>query len=163
MARASMPSSSIRYRMTPGSRLPQRVPIGRPSTAVKPIVLATLRPPTIAHMLLPLPRCATTVRPDGGLRIELRQHAGDVLVGQAMKAVAPHAALGDRGRQREGLRHLGLRAMERGVEAGHLRQLRAQLRDDLDRLEVVRLMQRRQRAQLLERGDHLGRRPARLA
>ena len=50
--------------MTPGSRLPQRVPIGRPSTAVKPIVLATLRPPTMAHMLLPLPRWATTVRPD---------------------------------------------------------------------------------------------------
>ena len=29
--------------MTPGSSEPQRVPIGRPSTAVKPIVLATLR------------------------------------------------------------------------------------------------------------------------
>ena len=58
-----MPSSSIRYRITPGSRLPQRVPIGSPSTAVNPIVLATLRPATSAHMLLPLPRCATIVRP----------------------------------------------------------------------------------------------------
>ena len=40
-----------------------RVPIGRPSTAVKPMVLATLLPPSIAHMLAPLPRCSTTVRP----------------------------------------------------------------------------------------------------
>ena len=104
------------------------MPIGRPSTAVKPIVLATLRPPTIAHMLLPLPRCATTVRPAAAFGIELRQHAGDVLVGQAVEAVAPHAALGDRRRQREGLRHLGLGAMEGGVEAGDLRQVGAKLR-----------------------------------
>ncbi len=47
---------------TPGSSAPQRVPIGRPSTAVKPIVLAMLRPPCIAHMLAPLPRCAATTR-----------------------------------------------------------------------------------------------------
>ena len=63
MARASMPRWSIRYRITPGSRAPQRVPIGRPSTAVKPIVLATLRPADSAHMLAPLPRWQTTVRP----------------------------------------------------------------------------------------------------
>ncbi len=43
--------------------LPQRVPMGRPSTAVKPMVLATLRPPSNAHMLAPLPRWSTTVRP----------------------------------------------------------------------------------------------------
>ena len=63
MARASMPRSSIRYSITPGSMAPQRVPIGRPSTAVKPMVLAMLRPPCSAHMLAPLPRCSTTVRP----------------------------------------------------------------------------------------------------
>ncbi|MNN62142.1 hypothetical protein D3C81_1774230 [compost metagenome] len=43
--------------------MPQRVPIGRPSTAVKPMVLATLRPPCMAHRLAPLPRWATTTRP----------------------------------------------------------------------------------------------------
>jgi hypothetical protein len=43
--------------------LPHLVPIGRPSTAVKPIVLATLRPFVIAHMLEPLPRCSTTTLP----------------------------------------------------------------------------------------------------
>ena len=37
--------------------------MGSPSTAVKPIVLATLRPACMAHMLAPLPRCATTTRP----------------------------------------------------------------------------------------------------
>ncbi len=49
---------------TPGSSEPERVPIGRPSTAVKPIVVATLCPPEIAHMLAPLPRWKTTVRPE---------------------------------------------------------------------------------------------------
>jgi acetate kinase len=39
----TMPSCWSRYRMTPGSSAPLRVPIGKPSTAVKPIVLATLR------------------------------------------------------------------------------------------------------------------------
>ena len=37
--------------------------MGKPSTAVKPIVLAMLFPAWIAHMLDPLPRCNTTVRP----------------------------------------------------------------------------------------------------
>ena len=48
---------------TPGSIAPVRVPIGRPSTAVNPIVVAMLRPPESAHMLEPLPRWNTTVRP----------------------------------------------------------------------------------------------------
>ena len=64
MARASILRSSIRYRMTPGSRAPDRVPIGSPSTAVKPIVEAMLRPASIAHMLDPLPRCNTIVLAD---------------------------------------------------------------------------------------------------
>ncbi|MNV77089.1 hypothetical protein D3C71_1704840 [compost metagenome] len=44
--------------------MPLRVPIGKPSTAVNPMVLATLRPYTSAHMLLPFPRCAMMARPD---------------------------------------------------------------------------------------------------
>jgi hypothetical protein len=63
MARASIPRSSISHSNTPASRLPQRVPIIKPSSAVKPMLLATLRPPCMAHMLAPLPRCMTTVRP----------------------------------------------------------------------------------------------------
>jgi hypothetical protein len=92
--------------------------------------------------------------PRAGLGIELRQHGGDVLVRQAMEAIAPHAKIGDRGRQGESLRRLGLHAMECGVETGDLRQLRAKLRDDLDRLEVVGLVQRRQWAELPEFGNH---------
>ena len=117
-------SSSMRYSTTPGSRLPQRVPIGSPSAAVNPIVLATLRPPCIAHMLAPLPRCSTTVLPAAARASYRRKRLRDVLVGKAVEAVAQHAALGDRARQRECLRHRGLVAMERGVEAGDLRQLR---------------------------------------
>ena len=47
----------------PGSSCPGRVPIGRPSRAVKPIVLSTLFPETMAHMEAPLPRWATRTRP----------------------------------------------------------------------------------------------------
>ena len=35
----------------------------RPSSAVKPSVLSTLLPFFSAHMLAPLPRCATITRP----------------------------------------------------------------------------------------------------
>ena len=137
------------------------MPIGRPSTAVKPIVLATLRPPAIAHMLAPLPRCSTTVLPRGRAS---RRCCGstlrDVLVRQAVEAVAPHAALGDRRGQRERLRDRGLVAMERGVEAGDLRQLRRALEQRPDRRQVVRLVQRRERHVFLERRDAPPRRRA---
>src|SRR5437868_166017 len=73
-----------------------------------------------------------------------------------MEAIAPHAAIGDRLRQRERLRHFGLRAVERRVETGDLGQLGAKFRDDLDRLEVVWLVQGREWAQLRELGDHFG-------
>ena len=63
MARASILRSSIRYSSTPASSAPARVPIGRPSTAVNPIVLAMLLPPSMAHMLEPLPRWHTTTLP----------------------------------------------------------------------------------------------------
>ena len=56
-------SISIRYSSAPGSIAPVRVPIISPSIAEKPMVVATLRSPRIAHRLAPLPRCATTQRP----------------------------------------------------------------------------------------------------
>ena len=40
----------------PGSIVPVRVPMGSPSRAVKPIVVATLRRPRIAHIEAPAPR-----------------------------------------------------------------------------------------------------------
>jgi hypothetical protein len=67
MACASMLRCSMRYKTTPGSSVPQRVPIGRPSAGVNPMVVATLRPPSIAHMLEPFPRCNTIVFASGAL------------------------------------------------------------------------------------------------
>ena len=45
----------------------------------------------MAHRLAPLPRCAAITRPAASSRRQLAQPAGDIFVGQAMKAVAPHA------------------------------------------------------------------------
>ena len=110
---------------------PQRVPIGSPSSAVKPIVLATLRPPSSAHMLAPLPRCGTTVCPRGRAASCCGSTRGDVLVRQAVEAVAPHASLG---RIRRGSANScatrRLAAVECGVEAGDLRQVRGALEHD---------------------------------
>ena len=53
---ASRSSGRARRRGRAG---PGRVPMGRPSSAVKPIVLSTLRPASSAHMEAPLPRWAT--------------------------------------------------------------------------------------------------------
>ncbi len=63
MARGSRPRSSASQSTTPGSRAPQRVPMQRPSSTLKPMVVATLRPACRAHRLAPLPRCIATVRP----------------------------------------------------------------------------------------------------
>ena len=49
--------------MAPGSSAPHRVPIGRPSSAVMPIVVSMLLPSFIAHRLAPLPRCVESVAP----------------------------------------------------------------------------------------------------
>ena len=46
----------------PGSIEPLRVPIIRPSSGVRPIDVATERPPSTAVTEQPLPRCATTRR-----------------------------------------------------------------------------------------------------
>ena len=106
-------------------------------------------------MLAPLPRCSTTVSARGRALVELRQHRGDVLVRQAVEAVAPHAGFVQLRGQREALRDVGIGAVERGIEAGDLRQLRRALEQAPDRREVVRLMQRRERNQLLERRHHV--------
>jgi len=41
-----------------GSIPPQRVAIGNPSVALKPIEVSMLLPSSMAHMLAPPPRCA---------------------------------------------------------------------------------------------------------
>ena len=105
-----------RDRATPG-----RVPMQSPSSAVKPSVLSTLLPPFSAHRLAPLPRCATMTRPVGDVGRHLGQHRGDVLVREAVEAVALDAALADRLGQRDQFGDGRLAAVEARVEAGHLR------------------------------------------
>ena len=50
-----MPYLFIMNWITPASRSPQRVPIGRPTSGVKPMDVSTHLPPSIAQMELPLP------------------------------------------------------------------------------------------------------------
>ena len=47
--------------MTPASRSPQRVPIGRPTSGVKPMDVSTHLPPSIAQMEEPLPMWHETI------------------------------------------------------------------------------------------------------
>ena len=101
-----------------------RVPIISPSTAVKPIVLATLRPSRIAHRLAPLPRWATIRRASGQRGLGLAEPRDDVVVGQAVEAVAADAGCRELARQGEFLGKRRLVAVEGGVEAGDLRQSR---------------------------------------
>ena len=50
------PSSRWRKKITPGSTSPDRVPIIRPSSGVRPILVSMDFPPSSAAMLTPLPR-----------------------------------------------------------------------------------------------------------
>ena len=108
----------------------------------------------MAHMLAPLPRWATTTRPLGDLRRDLGQHARDVLVGQAVEAVAADAVVVEPARQGEPVGELGMAAVEGGIEAGDLRQVGLDRGDRADAGEIVRLMQRRERTERLEPGEH---------
>ena len=52
-----------RYQESPGSRSPERLPMGRPAAGVKPMVVSMLLPWRTAVMLAPLPRWARMTRP----------------------------------------------------------------------------------------------------
>jgi hypothetical protein len=68
-----------------------------------------------------------------------------------MEAVTPHAGVVKLGRQRESLRDVWIRAVERRVEAGHLRELRRALEQQGDRQQIMGLVQRRERDEALQR------------
>ena len=112
---------------------------------MKPSVLSTLLP--LLHRAEA--GAAAEVRDDhaavGDLRRDLGQDRGDVLVRQAVEAVALHAGLADLARQRHQLGDRRLAAMEARVEAGDLRHAGQPLGDRLDGREVVRLVERRER------------------
>ena len=64
-----------------------------------------------------------------------------------MKAVAAHALCIERLGDRVAVGDLGMAAVERGVEAGDLQQLRLARPDRPDRCEIVRLVQWSERRQ----------------
>ena len=72
-----------------------------------------------------------------------------------MEAVAAHAFVVQRLGRANICASSGWRAVERGVEAGHLRaDLGRRSMQQPDRRQVVRLVQRRQRDELLQVGQH---------
>ncbi len=148
-------SCKIRYKITPGSIDPERVPIIRPSSVVKPIVVATLLP-----ILERAERRAIAEMGDDhaalGFGTEIiRQHAGDILIGETVEAVAQHAGIGQRARQREDFGEARLGAMKGRIETGDLRQIRPLRRDRIDHAEIMRLMIGRKRNEAAQLGQHL--------
>ena len=79
-----------------------------------------------------------------------------------MKTVTTHAGIVQLGRNRETLCDVGIGGVERGIEARYLRQVRPALEQGADRRQVVRLMQRRERNEFLERGEDICVEPHRL-
>ena len=131
-----------------------------PSSAVKPRVLSTLLPFRSAQRLAPLPRWATTTRPPA-ISGAIGQHRRDVLVRQAVEAVALHPGGTDLPGQGNELGDRGLASVEAGIEAGHLRHAGQAVDDGFDRRQVVRLVERSQGNQLPQplqdpRRDHDG-------
>ena len=121
-----MPACSSSHSSRPGSTLPERVAITRPSSGVKPIVVSTRAP--VAH---------------GGQRRAGAEVAGDdpqpgrgqrrarrgARVREAVESVAPERpALAPRGGDRVGARGRREPGVEGGVEARHRRQPRARRR-----------------------------------
>ena len=93
------------------------------------MVLSTLRPPVSAHIDAPLPRCATITRPAAIVRGNMRQPARDVLIRQAVKAVAPHALRIEPLRDCVVIGERAVAAMKRGVEAGDLWEIAESARE----------------------------------
>ncbi len=148
-SRSVIPVCSSSHSSSPGSTLPDRVAITSPSSGVKPIVVSTQRPSRTAASDAPAPRWQVTTRP--GARASRRPG-----VGEAVEAVAPQRpALAPGGGQRVGRRGSRQPGVERGVEARDRGQPRPRLPHRSERGERLRLVQRRQRRQLLESGGDL--------
>ena len=81
-------------RSSPGSTLPLRVAITRPSSGVKPIVVSMLRPPGWPPATPPPPRWQLTIRRSVSSRpSNCSGAAGGVLVRQTVKSVPPQTEL----------------------------------------------------------------------
>ena len=108
----------------------------------------------IAHIEAPLPRWATITSSRAIWGAIFRSVPHDVFVGQAVEPVAPHALVVIGARQGERVVDEGMAAVERRVEAGDLRRSGKGRDRRLDAGEVVRLVQRRERDELAQLGEH---------
>ena len=147
----------------PGSTLPGRDAITRPSIGVKPIVVSTDRPPATAASEAPAPRWHVTTR-----RSVATQQLGCAARGvRVREPVEAEPAARPLGRQGVGGGRVGERRVERGVEAGGGGRLGQPQGEGVDRRERARLVQRRQLGELEQARAHVvvdpGRRPQRVA
>ena len=143
----------------PGSTAPGRVAITRPSSGVKPIVVAIERPPAIAASEQPLPRWQVTSFSDcDGLPEQLRGAPGAVGVAETVEpeaadapALVPRRTAGRRGRPAAAAWR-GRRCRRRRP-AAHPGACALTVVDDAERRAVV---QGRQRGQLLDLCPNVG-------
>ena len=107
-------------------------------------------------MLAPLPRCATTTRAVGARPpITSGQHAGDIFIGKAVKAVAPDAFLGELRGNANAVATAGCERWNEVSKHATCGSVGMKLCKCRDGGEVMRLMQRRQRNEAGQLGDHL--------
>ena len=155
MSSTLIPAVRDRYVMMPGSMSPDRVPITSPSIGVRPIDVSTGLPPTIADAEAPLPRCSTIWLSDSsGVCQERRRLLADVLVRGAVEPVAANVPLPrDIPVDRVGRRGGRQVVEERGVEDGDVRQVGQRPAGHPDAEHGGRVVQRRQRRELLQLRD----------
>src|SRR3546814_3714541 len=89
----------------------------------------------------------------GKLPIDGSQLPGDIFVGQAMKSIAADSLFMQRAGERDPRGDLGLVMVKGGIEAGDLGKVRRQGCNGADRGPIVRLVERRKRAERVEFGE----------
>ena len=154
---SARPPYCCTHSTSPGSMLPARVAITRPSSGVIPIVVSTLRPPRTAQSDAPAPRCAVTSARSSGARPS-RAAAGARRVGvrEAVEAEPPQRpGVAPLLRQRVRRGRGRDRRVERGVEARDVRDVGQQVACLADQLQRARLVQRRERGERAEPADHV--------
>ena len=127
----------------------------RPSRGVRPMLVSTLLPSDGADAGAAAQMTDDQARPLRAAPQALQQSFGDVLVGQAVEAVAAQAQpLGEVGGQGVMPGHIGQGVMERRVEDGHGGRVGQQAQAGLDHGDfrgVVQRVQVFERAQVVQR------------
>ncbi len=93
--------------------------------------------------------------PGGGMAVVLWQNRGDVLVREAVEPVAAYTRVMQFARNGEASGNIRIRGVECCIEARDLRHIWLPLQQRPDRRQVVRLVQWRQRDELLQRVQHI--------